>query len=221
MLSGADVRKFRQALGKSQRVFAAELGLSQGMLSLIELGRTPVTDEHLRRLRDSFNEASFRPTFEDFVRELQKSRRLGQAMLGYRPGCNAILTVWRWRDDVDLSVPPPPDDAVSTVSLHVQPDEAIAFQMKGKTQWWEKDEILVFARADREDCRDQDLCLVQLRRPRHKAPQTALAVARISGGRKERVFQLQPIRGAAAPVLTPEPDELLALLRCVYRARYV
>jgi hypothetical protein len=92
--------------------------------------------------------------------------------------------------------------------------------MPRATTWWKADEILVFRRIESDACRNGDLLLLQARMPRAKVPQTMLAIARYAPHGAQRVLQCEPTE-AGEPVFTPEADRIQAMLRCIYRARYL
>ncbi len=73
MITGADVRQYQNELGLTQRDFCEKLCMSQAALSLIEKGRTALSEEHLRRRGEQFGRTEFDPCFDEF------SCRLGEA----------------------------------------------------------------------------------------------------------------------------------------------
>jgi transcriptional regulator with XRE-family HTH domain len=68
-ISGTTVKAYREQLQMSQRDFAETLDVSQGLISLVELGRNPVSRKLLRRLRSKSDEGVLNPTFGDFLAE--------------------------------------------------------------------------------------------------------------------------------------------------------
>ncbi len=68
-ISGLTIRAYRQRLGMSQRDFAETLGVSQGVISLMELGRCSVSRKMLKRLRIRSDEDALSLTFSEFLSE--------------------------------------------------------------------------------------------------------------------------------------------------------
>ena len=51
----ARLKQARKALGLSQSKFAEKLGITAQALSLIEIGKTPITDKHIKPICAIFN----------------------------------------------------------------------------------------------------------------------------------------------------------------------
>lgn len=217
-MTGADIRRYRRAIGWNQQAFAQELGLSQSALSLIEGGKVAVSEEHLTRLSKVFDAAKFKPRLGEFLKELEHVRSEGQAALDAPLGGHVVLPVWAWQDDFELNRPPKPEQAMGLITIRATAGAVIAFQMDKATEAWEKGEILAFERCDRQDVRDGDLCLLQVKPPRARGSKTIVARAHLAPIARGRALQLEPV-SPKGPIFTPEED--VAWLRVVFRGRYV
>lgn len=218
MISGADVRKYRKTIGMGQVAFAQRLGMSQSTLSVLEGGRIAVSEDHLARLRESFDEPGFKPRFSDFVRELESQAALGQAALAGSEGRFLTLAVYAWEEGFDLSRPPSRAAAAGLVTIRATEQSAIAFEMSRRTEAWEKGEILVFERCEPNDVADGDLVLVQIRKPRARGPQTMIATVRVGRTTHGRTYGFEPVSPASSPFAEGDVT-IAALLQLIFRAR--
>jgi transcriptional regulator with XRE-family HTH domain len=204
----------------TQTQFARQLGLAQATLSQIEGGRIALSSEHLQRLAEKFNSASFKPTFAEFQRGVELGMSESQAALAAPRARYSTLSVWAWDDGFDLGRVPAPDSAVDLVTVRACDKPLIALQVSRRTDHWEAGETFVFEQCSRDDAQDGDICLLQVRPPRARATKTMIAVARIAPAKRGRALQFEPVSPAGA-IFTPADDTLLGILRAVYRGRHL
>lgn len=214
MVTGSDIRRYRQLLGMKQGEFAERLGLAQSTLSLIEGGRIPVSDDHVARLTSRFADSDLKLRFIDFAEQVKRGAAEGQAALSPPAAAHSTLTVWQWEEGFDLSRQPRPEQAVDLVTIRTLGSAGIALRMKKRTDWWEAGDILVFERSRREDVQDGSICLVQVKGDRSRSARTLIAVAHLAPAKRGRVLQLEPISPAGRVF---EADEAVVILRAVWR----
>lgn len=220
MLTGADIRRYRQLLRLNQLEFSKQLGVSQPTLSMLEAGRIALTDEHHAALKKRFIQTAKGPAFAEFVKSIESERKSHQAALVESRGRHLTVAVWRWRDGWDMSQPPSQSDVIDLVIVPFFSTPVIAFAMPRATGHWLNGEILVFAGCAPSEVLDRDICLVQCTRRRSRSPATAIAVAQHVNSGNGRVLQLETI-SPPCTTLIAEQEQIQALLRVVYRARHV
>lgn len=216
MLTGADIRRFRKSLELTQEAFALKLGLSQPTLSLLEAGKVGLDEKYLDTLTRVFAKAGFAA----FAETVKKERSTGQPLIGHPQAHFAVIPVWRWEHNFDLAATLSGLAPCSYVMVQAPSNEVIAFQMPRATTWWKSDEILVFRRIESDACQNGDLLLLQVKPPRARVPQTMLVAARYAPHGAQRILQCEPTE-AGQPLFTPEADQIQAMLRCIFRARYL
>ena len=146
LLIGADLRKYRKAIQKSQQEFAKRMGISQATLSLIEVGKLPLSTAHLGRLEKEFNKPAYTPKFKDFVSKIEEQRRTGQALVGHPEAGFMTVPVYEWEENFDLSAAPASLGVKGMVTVRSATPEIIAFEMPSGSVWWVEKETLVFAK---------------------------------------------------------------------------
>jgi len=219
-VTGADIRRYRKAISQTQIRFAERLGISQAALSMIEQGRTAISDEHLRRLTERFDAPEYRPAFREFLRKLEASRAESQAALDTPRSRYLTLTVWAWEEGIDLSRAMSPEQAVELMTIRTPDEPAIAFAMPKKSQFWAEGEVFAFERCAREDVRDGDVCMVQVRPPRARATRTMIGVAHSAPAKRGRSVQIEPV-SPPGPIFPVEDESVIGVFRAVYRGRYL
>ena len=239
MITGADIRRYRKELGLTQRDFAEKLCMSQAALSLIEKGRTALSEEHLQRLAEHFVHTEFDPGFDEFVHRLgEASANLATAL--DTPGSRHLtLTVWQWSEDLDLSRPFKPTQAVDLITVGSTNEASVAFRMSTESPYWAKGDVLVFEGCRLDDLRDGSLCLVQLSMPKMKkskeqvagaknkrrnaipagpATEAIIAITHVAAQKRGRSVQFEPL-SPRRPILMFDQDQFLAIFRAVYRGQ--
>jgi transcriptional regulator with XRE-family HTH domain len=220
MASGADIRKYRKALKLSQREFSDKLGLSQATLSLTESGKVGVSDTVVERINQEFNKPAYKPQFDEFCRRVDSERRGAQTLVGNPLVNHATLPVWLWEEGFDLGSAPSTLEWRGVVTVRVSSDEAIAFEMPKGSGAWVAGEILVFRTTTLDECSGGELCLIQHRRPRARAATTMIATLRRDSSARRRSFSYDP-GNPEDESFAADPDRIEAVLRCVFRARYL
>lgn len=218
MLTGADVRKYRKLVGLNQVEFAAQLGLAQSTLSLIEGGRISVSDDHVQQLEKKFAAPAYKPSFDEFLGLLERDRSEAQAAVKAPRGRHLTLTVWRWEDGFDLSRTPAPEQAADLITVTATENPAIALRMDRRTEWWSEGETLVFEQYRQDAVHDGDICLVQIRLPRGRGTKTMIAVAHLAPAKRGRSLQLEPI-SPPGPIFGGNDDNVLALMVATHSSR--
>lgn len=216
-MTGADIRRYRRAIGWKQTQFAAKIGLSQGALSMLEAGRIGVSEDHIAQLKKLFDGANLKPRFSDFLSQVQLERAQEQAAVSSPGGRYLTLTAWLWQEGLDLGKPMPRDQAGGLVTVETHGFEAIAFRMTTSTSAWQKGEIIVFERCEQREIRNGELCLVHLKPPRSRTPRTLIATAKIDppdAWSKLILTALSPASGRVHP-----DSQITAFFREIYRGR--
>jgi transcriptional regulator with XRE-family HTH domain len=218
-MTGQDIRRYRRQLGMDQDAFSKRIGLTQSGLSLLETGKTSVSEDHIGRLVAAFDDEDSQPRISQFMQVLEKERAEEQAALEAPGGQHLTLTVWDWEGGLDLSRAPTPDRAVGLVTIAGRPGRMIALRMDKNTNAWQKGEILVFEECGLDAVRDDDICLVQRVSRVNKPKPTAIAVAHVFRATHGQRLQIEPL-SPTGPIFDGD-ESVLAVLRVVYRAQYV
>ncbi len=217
MISGADIRRYRKAIGYSQIDFAQRLRVSQSGLSQLENGQIAVSNEHSSQLEEHFSGKDLEMTFKAFLKNRLTTRATAQRALAKATGNYLTLTVWRWEDGYDLGQVPLPDQAVNLVTIQATSNTTIAFQLPNETTHWARDEIFVFEECRAVDILDQDVCLLQFKPPRARTLKTVLAIAQHASisGTLPHLVVLSP----RCSTLVANDDSIHFLMRAVFRGR--
>jgi transcriptional regulator with XRE-family HTH domain len=219
VLTGSHLRQYRKLLGLNQTEFARRLGFSQTTISQIEAGRISLSNEHVQKLADKFSSARLSRPFPDFKRDVEKGAVDCQAALSDPQGRFVTLMVWRWDAAFDLARVPSPEDAVDVVTVRAGDQPAIAIRVGRRTKHWEAGETFVFERCNRPDVDDGEICLVQSRTPRSRGTRTMIAVARAFPAKRGRNLHFAPVSPVGSSFAAD--DNLVTLLRAIYRGRYL
>lgn len=220
MLSGADLRRYRQKLDLSQQRMVKALGVSQATLSQIESGKLAISPSLMAKLAKEYNKPAYRVKLDDYVRTVEEERRSGRTLVGNPDVTFQLLPVWEWEEGFELSATPSTLRQRGVVAVRTFPEGAIAFEMPRGSAQWADGEILVFAGWPARQCRTGDLCLVQMRTPRTDVLRSVMVTIRRDESRHPPRLQFEPV-DRAQPTFTPDPEQLEGLLKCVYRARYL
>jgi len=217
-ISAATIRAYRERLELSQRDFAELLGVSQGMISLVELGRNPVTRKLLRALRARSEEGVLKPTFAEFLATGGTERPVTETEFEvFRP-----IPLELWGPRIDLRKPA---DAGVPGRFYINslPEGARAYQFVPPPEPLGQDSVAVFRPARFADLLRGQIAIIQFRP--HSAPSELSAgvahLGRIIIARKKRVTTVQFEPSAPnVPVLTLQEDALEAVLVCTFRGRH-
>jgi transcriptional regulator with XRE-family HTH domain len=220
LITGMDIRRYRQAIDANQTDFAKRLGVSQSALSQIERGTTAVSDAHIKLLKERFADHSLPVTFGDYLRKLEKGRSESQAALNSPFARYMTLAVWPWDEGFDLAEIPEPEQAVDMILIRPSNALSIAFRMEKGSSHWQQGDIFVFTQCGLTDIQDATLYLVQFRQPRARGVHTMIAAAHVTPAKRGQTVQFTPI-SPVGPVFTPERDLVLAVLKAVYFARHL
>lgn len=214
-MTGSDIRRFRKTIGLTQIDFSARMGVSQSALSLLESGQIVVSKDYIELLREQFSGKKFDPTFERYMKDLQRAQQSGREALSPGAGRHLTLTVWEWEEGFDLARTPHRDRAVDLVMVRAMAGAAMAFRMPDSSPYWRKKEILVFAECGVGDLRAEDVCLVQFVPPRGRSTRTVLAIAQMEGSKRSSLT-LRPLSPRASQ-MRPDSDQIRTLMRTCSR----
>lgn len=217
MISGFELRKFREQIGWNQSQLADALGVTQSALSMIERGRILVSQAHIDRLEAGTKDA--KPTFKEYLAALKTEHAHTNASLFTASARHSTLPVYRWEEGLDLSRKLFPSESIDLVTVRTTERACIAFMMARKTDYWQADEIIVLEECGPESLQPGDLCLIQIRQPRAKFLRNLLATVKVSRAAKTKQIEFLPI-SPAGPALPLDNSTMTLIMRCIYRATY-
>lgn len=214
-ITGDIVRRYRRLLGLQQSEFAERWGLTQGAQSQIESGRLAISEERAAVLSTTFSGTGGELPFTRYLRQFSRERRDSLPLIGHPSATYTTLTVWRWRDDLDLAADPIGLEQAGLVTIRLQPGvRALALEVQIKDGL----ETLVFTPVEFIDLRAGDLVLFQP--AADDLPTAAIAAVEQTGQTSSRRTRFRPILPKSKP-REVRPSDLTGLLRCIYRGRYL
>jgi transcriptional regulator with XRE-family HTH domain len=217
-ISGADIRRYRKELDLSQTEFVKRMGITQAALSLIEQGKTAVSEDHVETLRKNFVAPDCDPAFGDFEKRLVEERmsvRLGKVARGD----HLTITVWRWEEGMNLTDGLRADQAADLITIRQPKRRVLAFLMPKKSDHWAGDEIIVFEETIATNLKDRDLCLVYRTKPRSGDDQSLIAVAHVLPATRGAHIQYQPI-SPIGPTFDHNDEHVHQVARVFFRGTY-
>lgn len=214
-ITGEIIRRYRKLLGLQQSEFAQRWGLTQGALSQIESGRLGISQERSALLSTTFSGTRAELPFKRFLSQFSAERRKALPLVGHPSATYTTLTVWSWREDLDLAADPIGLEHAGLVTIRLQPRvRALALEVPIKDGL----ETLVFAYTEYVDLRAGDVVLYQ---PASDEPvAAAIATVEQSGQTSSRRTRFRPVSPKSKP-REVRPADLAGLLRCIYRGRYI
>lgn len=213
---GADLRRFRRAIGWNQIEFAEVLGVTQSALSQMESGRYGLSEHHLDTLKAQFNNPDITPTFNEYCKQLEDRRSAALGAVEAPHTRFTVLVVWDWEEGFDLSTPLPRDQSVGLIAIDASDRPAIAIRLKSRTQWWNKNEILAFELCSLDEPRNESICLLQLQSQRGKSSKTMIAISRPTTDRRGPRHRFLPVSPSGS-LFAPEPENVLAVMKATFR----
>jgi transcriptional regulator with XRE-family HTH domain len=217
-ISGMTVKAYREQLQMSQRDFAEALDVSQGLISLVEIGRNPVSRKLLRRLRERSDEGILNPTFGDFLAEGGIEPSAGEAEFQIvRP-----IPLEPWTARIDLRKPV---DAGVAGRFFVPglPEGARAYVFNPAPRLLEQDNIAVFRPASLADLVRDQIVLVQfkVRQGTKHLPAGVAHLGRAIVVRRGRVpkCQFEPM-DMDAQVVDLDGEKMEGVMACFFRGRH-
>jgi transcriptional regulator with XRE-family HTH domain len=217
LITGEVVRRYRRLLGLQQTEFAARWGLTQSALSQIEGGRLGISDERAELLAKAFAGIGDEMPFSRFAQQFTRERKASLPLVGHPAASYTTLVVWRWTDGIDLAAEPVGLQPAGLVTLRIDAG-ARAFAVEAPVAAEERHETLVFVPVPFSEIESDDLILYQ--RSSHGPATAAIASVEHIGQTSSRRTRFQPILPLEKKAREVRPQELTALLRCVYRAQY-
>lgn len=216
-ITGELIRRYRRLLGLQQTEFAERWGLTQGALSQIEGGLLGISEERAGLLAKTFTGKGGELPFSRFAQQFTRERKESLPLIGHPAASFTTLVVWRWSDAMDLAAEPVGIEPAGLVTLRLdQGERALAVEALLETD--DRPETLVFVPAPFAGIQSGDLVLYQRA---VDGPSTAvIASAEHSGQTSSRRTRFRSILPRERRPREVRPEDLTALLRCVYRARY-
>lgn len=216
-ISASTIRAYRERLQVSQRDLAEILGVSQGMISLVELGRTRVTAKLSKALRIKSDEGVLKPTFAEFLAGGGVKEPVSEtAFPVIRP-----IPLQTWSPRLDLRKPP--DAGVpGRFYLSGLPADARAFQFVPPPDMLSQDSVTAFKPVNYPDLVSGQIVVLQLKAD---ASQSDLAASvahlgRVIVTRKKASIRVQfESATAGVPVIDVPEDAIEQVIVCVFRGR--
>lgn len=217
-IPGSKIRAYRERLQMTQRDFAESMGMSQALISLVELGRGPVSNRLLQRLRAKGDSGEFKPSFFNYLAE----EGVGVAAGGSDSQVAGAIPLEPWAARVDLRKPADPDTD-SQLYLPGLPAGSRAFRFNPAPRFLEPDTFAVFRLAEFSRLVRDQLVLVQFKQrasPR-ELPAGIAHLGRAIVTRRGRVIVYQ-FEAAEPNFQVAELDDrrLEKLMVCFARGRF-
>lgn len=217
LITGELVRRYRKLIGLQQSEFANRWGLSQGALSQIEGGRLAISEDRATLLAKAFAGKGGEVPFPQFAQQFSRERRQSLPLVGHPTASYATLVAWRWSEDIDLAAEPVGLAPAGLVTLRLEQGvRALAFDAPLEPD--ERHETLVFVPTPFAEIASGDLVLYQRA---GNGPSAAVIASvehtGITSSRRTRLHSMLPREKRGREV---RAEDVAALLRCVYRARY-
>ncbi len=207
-------------VGLGQIDFARQVGVSQVMLSQLESPQISRSDEHLKKLGRAFRGSKYELSSAEFRRQAEQEHAERPSALTAQQEQYVALRAWRWSGSFDLNAVPPSDGDAALVMVRSSGRPLVAVQLNRRSAHWGAGEILVFEDCQRDDVEEGDICLVKAKPPRARRAKTMIALAHKTPSKRGRVVQFEPLSPASAAFAATD-ETVLALLRCIFRCRYL
>lgn len=216
-IPGSTIRAYRERLQMTQRDFAKSLGMSQALISLVELGRGPVSKRLLQRLRAKGETGEFKPAFFDYLAEGGVQHATEGPGLDIQDG--VVLEPWHSR--TDLRKPGCPDGG--RLYLPGLPEGIRAFRFNPPPRILGSDHIAVFRPAKLTDLVRDQVVLVQFK-PQHGTKELPAGIAHLGRAvvvRKGRIatYQFEP-DDQGCPVVNLEAKAVEVVMSRAFQGRF-
>lgn len=218
-IAGQVLRAYRERLQLSQQEFAKRLGVSQSLISTVEVGHGPVSRKLLRLLRERGETGTLRPAFGDYLKEGALDRGALETDFGVaRP-----IPLEAWAARINLNKPA---DAGAAERIWVPGivEGMRAFRFTPAPSTIAPDTVAVFRPTSLRELSREQAMLVQLR-PKHATRELVAGAAHlgraiVTRARGEILCHFEP--GAPnAPVVELDERGVEHLMLCIFRGRYV
>jgi len=217
-VSGSTIKAYRERLQLSQRDFAELLGTSQGLISLVELARTPVSRKLVRLLRIKGDEGVLKPSLAAYLGQDGLDDGTDDLKIQVVPP----IPLERWGVRIDLRKRADLG-ARGRIILPRVPDGARAFQFSPPPSVLAPNDVAIFKPARLRDLTDDQIVLVQLHsRGRVKALAAKVAhLGRVIVSRQGRatIHQFEPAVDKV-PVIGLNDDNVDVVMSCFFHGRY-
>jgi transcriptional regulator with XRE-family HTH domain len=218
-IAGPVLRAYRERLQLSQQEFAERLGVSQSLISTVEVGRGPVSRKLLRLLRERGEAGVLRPAFGDYLKEGTVDRGALETDFGVaRP---IPLEPWTPRINLNKAADPSASERIWVPGV-VEGMRAFRFTPAPSTL--APDTVAVFRPASLRELGREQVVVVQLRPKRATRDLVAgaahLGRAVVTRARGDILFHFEP-SVPNAPITALDEKSVEHLMLCVFRGRYV
>jgi transcriptional regulator with XRE-family HTH domain len=215
---GQVLRAYRERLQLSQQEFASLLGVSQSLISIVEVGRGPVSRKLLRIMREQGEAGALRPAFGDFLNEGTVDRSVLEPDFGVaRP-----IQLEPWAARINLSKPADPS-AAERIWVPGIVSGARAFRFTPSPPAMIPDTVGVFRPVSIRELGREQIVLIQLHSRTRSRELVAGAAhvgrAIITRARGDITFQFEPST-PTAPILELPENAIVHLMLCIFRGRY-
>jgi transcriptional regulator with XRE-family HTH domain len=216
---GLIVRAYRERLGLSQAQFADILGVSQALISTVEIGRGPVSRRLTRALREASESGELQPGFQEFLDEgvVEKS------VLEVDFGVAQPIPLVPWAPRIDLCKPPAPGVG-ERFWVPGTTGKMRAFRFTPPPTLLAPDTIAVFRPARFADLGREQVVLLQFQ-GRHATKRLPAGVGHLGRAITTRATAgvCCQFEAAAAnvPIIDVTERALKALFTCSFRGRYI
>jgi len=218
-IAGQVLRAYRERLQLSQQEFAERLGVSQSLISTVEVGRGPVSRKMLRLLRERGEAGVLRPSFGDYLKEGTVDRGALETDFGVaRP-----IPLESWAPRINLNKPPA-SDVAERIWVPGIVEGVRAFRFTPSPSTITPDTVAVFRPTSLRELGREQAVLVQLR-PKHGTRELVAGAAHlgraiITRARGEILCHFEP-SAPNAPIVELDERGVEHLMMCVFRGRYV
>lgn len=217
-IPGRVIGAFRERLGVSQDALADLIGVSQSLISAVEIGRGPVSRRLLRILRAKSEAGVLNPGFHEFLAEGSVELSLLDVDLGVaRP-----IPLLAWNERLDLLEVPDPG-AGERIWVPGLSDDMRGFRFVPAPNPLAPDTVAVFRRSQFRDLKREQIALLQLKAKKgHRgfpAGVGHLGRAVTSRSKGKVIVQFEPTT-ANVPIIDLTERSVAVLLVCAFRGRY-
>ncbi len=217
-IAGQVLRAYRERLQLSQQDFAERLGVSQSLISTVEVGRGPVSRKLLRLLRERGEAGALRPAFGDYLKEGTVDRGALETDFGVaRP-----IPLEAWAARINLNKPADPS-AAERIWVPGVVEGVRAFRFTPAPATIAPDTVAVFRPASIRELGREQPVLVQVR-PRQATRELVAGAAHlgraiITRARGEILCHFEA-SVPNAPIVELEEKGVEHLMLCMFRGRY-
>jgi transcriptional regulator with XRE-family HTH domain len=217
-LSGSTIKAYREWLQLAQTDFAELVGVSQSLISMVELGQSPVSRRLIQQIRSKCDSGILSPSFDGFLAE----GGLGKGPLESEFGIIKSIPLEPWQERINLAKVAD-DDISDRISLPGLPPETRAFRFNPPPSIIAPDTIAFFRPAAISELTRDQIILVQLRRgqgaKKLRAGVGHIGRTIVSREGRTNQYQFEPA-DSRAPVIELNKKNVEILMACFFRGRH-